>query len=414
LDEDRYDRQRRIWGVEGQKRLQETKVLVAGAGGVGSEIIKNLALLGLGSLIIVDMDQIELSNLNRQLLFREEDIGKFKAEIATNQARILNPEVQIKFFNEKLQNVPNEIYEFADIYVSALDNIPARIFLNQKAVLLQKPLIDGGSEGFYGHVQVVIPHVTACLLCHDIWSRTDEKFKCSYAVNPRTPLDCVLEGRDKFFLKYKRLPNQENEVDVKAVYEYAQNHAKAHDILGVTHELVRDSLRGTVAALVTTNAIIAAVMTNELLKVILRGTPINGDELKPLTYFQFNGISESGWPVPLNRNEDCLVCGVQQVVLEISSSMPLLQLINQVDMRVPFDFQAPLLLKDGVIVYRDVSRLDGVNLPAAEQERLRENEMKPIHAFLSNGDSLFLKDEILGFELYIIVKFSEPDEGGMV
>jgi ubiquitin-activating enzyme E1 C len=406
LDEDRYDRQRRIWGKGGQARLGQAKILIAGAGGVGSEIIKNLALLGLGTLIIIDMDRIELSNLNRQLLFRDLDIGKFKAEIAAKQARILNPETDVLFFNEKLQNISVEIFKEADIYISALDNVPARIFLNQKAVLLKKPLVDGGSEGFYGHVQVVIPQITPCLLCHDIWSRNEEKFKCSYAVNPRTPLDCVLEGRDKFFLENKRLPDQNSSDDVKQVFQFALEHAKRYSIIGVTYEIVKDSLMGTVAALVTTNAIIAAVMTNELLKILLKDIRIDEVALEPLVYYQFNGITESGWTIPLERNEHCPVCGVQQVTIRISAVAPLIQLVHQLDTQLSFDFQAPLILKEGIILYRDISKLEGMKISQRELERIKENELKTINEFLSDGDTIFLKDELLGIEFYITVKFS--------
>jgi len=414
LDEDRYDRQRRLWGQSGEERLKNAKILIAGAGGVGTEVIKNLALLGIGTLIIIDMDRIELSNLNRQLLFRDRDIGKYKAEIAAQQARLLNPEIEIQFFNEKLQKLSSKVYKEVDFYISALDNIPARIFLNQKAVLLKKTLIDGGSEGFYGHVQVVIPHVTPCLVCHDIWSRTEDKFKCSYAVNPRTQLDCVLEGRDKFFLKNKRLPNQEDEEDVIQVYRFALNHANKFNIIGLTYETVRDSLKGTVAAVITTNAIIAAVMTNELLKVLLKGIKIDEIELKRVTYFQFNGITELAWTIPLEKSEKCPVCGIRQITISISPSTPLVQLINQIDMQLSFDFQAPLIIKDGIILYRDTSVLQGVSVSQDELERLRKNETTSINEFLSDGETFFLTDEILGIELYITVKFLKQDSGGMI
>jgi ubiquitin-activating enzyme E1 C len=412
LDEDRYDRQRRIWGKTGQKALFQAKILIAGAGGVGSEIIKNLALLGIGSLIIVDMDLIELSNLNRQLLFHDSDVGKYKAEIAASKARELNPGIQVQFYTEKLQNLSNEVYEDVDLYISALDNIPARVFLNQKAVLFKKPLIDGGSEGFFGHVQVVIPRVTPCLLCHDIWSRLEEKFKCSYAVNPRTPLDCVLEGRDKFYLQFNRLPNQEDEGDLKKVYEYALDHAQKYNIIGVNYDLVKDSIKGTVAALVTTNAIIGAVMTNELLKLILKDIPINGEKLSPLTYYQFNGLTESGWSVPLERNEQCPVCSIKQIEIKVPASSPLIQFIRQIDTYLTFELQAPLLLKEGVILYRDASLFEGKAISQSEQSRIKENELKAVKEFFKNGDSLFLKDEILGIELRIKIILHQ-DEGGL-
>ena len=413
MDEDRYDRQRRIWGEKGQARLQEAKILIAGAGGVGSEIIKNLALLGIGSLTIIDMDLIELSNLNRQLLFRKEDIGKYKAEIASKMAQEFNEEVKVQFFNKKLQDIPIEIYKDVDLFISALDNIPARIFLNQKAVLLKKPMIDGGSEGFYGHVQVVLPQITPCLLCHDIWSRSEEKFKCTYAVYPRTPLDCVLEGRDRFYLEFHRLPDSENEEDLERVYEYAVAHAKKYDITGISLNTVKDFVKGTVAALVTTNAVIGAVMTNECLKTLLKGVSVKDTELAPLRYYQFNGLTEAGWSIPLERNKDCPVCGIKQLDVQVPPLIPLLQFIQHLERQLTFELKAPLLLKEGVILYRDVSALKGKAIPLSELNRLKENEVKSVSEFFNDSESLFLQDEILGIELWINIKFTNQDQGGL-
>ncbi len=413
LDEDRYDRQRRLWGESGEQNLKHAKVLIAGAGGVGSEIIKNCALLGIGKLIIVDMDLIELTNLNRQLLFRKGDVGQYKAEIAAREAKSLNDEIEIQLFNEKIQNLPKEIFESADILVSALDNIPARIFLNQKAVLLNKALIDGGSEGFLGHVQVVIPRSTPCLLCHDIWSRNEEKFKCTYAVNPRTPFDCILQGRDKFILQFKRLPDMEKVEDIQIVYDYALEHAKTYNIIGVTKQLVKDSLKGTVAALVTTNSIIGGVMTNELLKILLKDVKVDDLELKPLIFYQFNGITESGWSVPLERNELCPVCSIKQIEIEVMPSALLIQFLQQLETQLTFDLQTPLLIREGVILYRDVSFLEDSPLHQPETTRIKANEIKPISELFQNGDNLFLQDENLGIEIYIIIKFKDQDKGGL-
>jgi ubiquitin-activating enzyme E1 C len=409
LDTNRYDRQQRIWGEKGQERLRQARVLIAGAGGIGSEIIKNLALLGIGNITIIDMDLIELTNLNRQLLFSNADIGKFKAEIAAKKGLELNPDLHIQFLNDKLQSLPNEVFTKPNVFISALDNIPARIFLNQKAVLLNKPLIDGGSEGFFGHVQVVIPHITPCLLCHDIWSRSDEKFKCSYAINPRTPLDCVLEGRDKFYLQYNQLPDANNPDHLQFIYKFALEHAQKHDIVGVTFDLVKDSLKGTVAALITTNAIIGAVMTNELLKILLQDISIEGIKLAPLTYYQFNGISESGWPIPLERNEKCPICSLKKIEIEVPAFIPLIQFIDYMGAKLNFDLKAPLLLKGEIILYREPSLLKNKINSEQEIERIQKNQIRPVSDFFNNGDTLFLKDESVDIELWITVKFmNEP------
>ena len=113
--------------------------------------------MGIGKLILVDLDTIETSNLSRQMLFRPGDEGRPKAEVAAERLKEMNPYLNIDFYFEKLQKLPMSVYEESDVVVAALDNFNARLDLNKICLRLKKPMVEGGTVGFEGHVQVVIP-----------------------------------------------------------------------------------------------------------------------------------------------------------------------------------------------------------------------------------------------------------------
>ncbi|MFX1573954.1 MAG: ThiF family adenylyltransferase [Promethearchaeota archaeon] len=123
----------------------------------GCEIAKDFALMGIGKLILVDLDTIETSNLSRQMLFKPGDEGRPKAEVAAERLKEMNPFLKVDFYFEKLQKLPIAVYEEADVIIAALDNFNARLDLNKICLRLKKPMIEGGTVGFEGHVQIVIP-----------------------------------------------------------------------------------------------------------------------------------------------------------------------------------------------------------------------------------------------------------------
>ncbi|TXT55539.1 MAG: putative E1-like ubiquitin activating protein [Promethearchaeota archaeon] len=140
-----------------QNILNESCVLIVGAGALGCEIAKDFALMGIGKIIIVDLDKVETSNLSRQMLFRPGDEGRPKAEVAAERLKEMNPFLSVEYYFDKLQNLPMDVYEEADVIIAALDNFNARLDLNKISLRVKKPMIEGGTVGFEGHVQVVIP-----------------------------------------------------------------------------------------------------------------------------------------------------------------------------------------------------------------------------------------------------------------
>lgn len=153
----RYDRQIILpeIGITGQQNLQEAKVLVVGAGGLGCPILMYLAGAGVGKIGIVDNDEVELSNLHRQVLYHVADIGRKKAELAAEKLRLLNPEVEFIPLALRL-NTENaaEILQQYDLIIDGSDNFPTRYLVNDTCIALNKPLVFGSIYKFEGQVSV--------------------------------------------------------------------------------------------------------------------------------------------------------------------------------------------------------------------------------------------------------------------
>lgn len=166
-----------------QARLRDARVLVIGAGAIGNEVVKNLALLGIGHLAIADMDVIELSNLSRSALFRESDAGKPKAECAARAAREIYPDLDVRAI---VCNVTASLglgwFRRADVVVGALDNREARIFVNSACARVGRPWVDGGIEVLQGVARGFSPPQTACYECtmSDVdWRVVNTRRSCS-------------------------------------------------------------------------------------------------------------------------------------------------------------------------------------------------------------------------------------------
>jgi molybdopterin/thiamine biosynthesis adenylyltransferase/rhodanese-related sulfurtransferase len=142
-------------GMEGQEKLKKARVLVIGAGGLGCPILQYLAAAGVGKLGLIDDDTIEESNLQRQVLFNYDDIGKSKAKIAAHKISLLNPHIEIHGYEKRLtrDNVL-EIFEDFDIIVDGTDNFPTRYLVNDACVMLDKILVFGSIFKFEGQVTV--------------------------------------------------------------------------------------------------------------------------------------------------------------------------------------------------------------------------------------------------------------------
>ena len=164
-EEDRYSRLALIpwWD---QSLLTNSRVLVVGAGALGNEILKNLALLGVGRVHVVDMDLIESTNLSRSVLFREGDEGLPKAEVAACRAHELNSDVEvIPIVGDITSDVGLGLFMAANAVIGGLDNREARLFINQSCWKVGTPFIDGAIETLFGVARVFVPNLGACYEC---------------------------------------------------------------------------------------------------------------------------------------------------------------------------------------------------------------------------------------------------------
>lgn len=179
IDKDREERQKRISGWN-QSLIEKACAIIAGAGALGNELVKNLAMLGIGRIYLIDFDFVVNSNLNRCVFFRKTDASRrlSKADVISKRARRLNPEVEVVPIVDDLERIDRSIYKSASVAFGGLDSLVARMQLNIDCYFNDVPLVDGAIEGFEGQVQVVVPPTSACLECgisdrdRDlIWSR---------------------------------------------------------------------------------------------------------------------------------------------------------------------------------------------------------------------------------------------------
>ena len=151
-----------------QEKLSQSTVVVAGIGALGTIVAVDLVLTGIGKVIVIDFDTIELSNLSRQYLYNDDDVGKAKAVVAGQRLREMNPDVQVLALNSAIQDVRHSIYEESDLIIDGLDTFEARRWLNSLCVQKNKVLLHGGMYGWWGNVQRVVPFETACLECQPL------------------------------------------------------------------------------------------------------------------------------------------------------------------------------------------------------------------------------------------------------
>ncbi|MDJ1169831.1 ThiF family adenylyltransferase [Roseofilum sp. BLCC_M154] len=183
IPEDKYKRLKLIpnWS---QEKLAQAKVAVFGCGALGNEVLKNLALLGVGHIWVVDYDTIEIHNLTRSVLFRESDIGRHKAEVVAERVKELNPDTQVYSILGKLEFAFGRgLLREMDVCFGCVDSFGARRTLNERSYFAGTPWIDGGIDYAMGNVAFFNPRVpeTACYRCKmnsTHWEQINERRSC--------------------------------------------------------------------------------------------------------------------------------------------------------------------------------------------------------------------------------------------
>eukprot|EP00850_Spirogloea_muscicola_P008163 SM000043S15791 [mRNA] locus=s43:141023:148693:- [translate_table: standard] len=278
------------WYMKVREFLQEScRVLVVGAGGLGCELLKDLALSGFGSIDVIDMDTIDVSNLNRQFLFRMQDVGKAKAEVAAERVMQRVSSVNVTPHFCRIEDKDPEFYRAFQIIVLGLDSLEARGWINsvvcsfldlksaQPPLSLCQcltqfrhsahspasaasaprpeysnegeldlasvtPMVDGGTEGFRGHARVILPGITPCFHC-TLWLFPPQVTYplCTLAETPRSPAHCIeyahliLWGQERADTQFEA----DDPEHMKWVYDKALRRAELFGITGVTYSLTQ-------------------------------------------------------------------------------------------------------------------------------------------------------------------------------
>lgn len=337
--------------------VESTRILVVGAGGLGCEVLKNLAYSGFTDIHIIDMDTIDISNLNRQFLFTEHDIGKYKSVVAADV--ISNKTgISIQSHTCAIQDKPKQFYQQFNLIIAGLDNIAARQWLNDTIVDLVQynnddehtvnidsivPLIDGGTEAFNGQARVFIPYHTSCFEC-SLQSLTPQNSypMCTIRNVPRLPEHCIqyalkiewpllIEFNNASDYKMIQRNIQSNDVsesdgvadDVEVesgnivldtdnmehmswLYNRALSRATQYNITGVTYSLTMQVIKNIIPAIASTNALISAACVNEVYKYRTQcSRQLNN-------YYMYIGASAAQGihteTMEYQRNPECTVC----------------------------------------------------------------------------------------------------------
>lgn len=261
-DADRYSRLRLIAWWD-QARLRAARILVVGAGALGNEVLKNLALLGAGQVHVIDFDEVETSNLTRSVLFRPRDCGRPKASAAVESLREINPDTHVvPLVGNVITEVGLGLFRDADVVIGCLDNREARLWVNRQCWKVGTPWIDGGIQEISGVVKVFVPPASACYEC----GMTENDYRL---INLR--YSCPL----------------------------------------LRHE---DLQAGKVPTSPTIAAIIAGLQTQEALK-LLHGLPVNAGEA-----LVFNGVANQFYRTAFQRREECLSHETYREPVEIAVS----------------------------------------------------------------------------------------------
>jgi ubiquitin-activating enzyme E1 C len=312
----------------------QCKILVIGAGGLGCEILANLALTGFKDIHVIDMDTIDISNLNRQFLFRPKDVGKPKAIVAAEYIMKRVPGVVVTPYYGKIQDKDDDYYMQFNLVICGLDSVEARRWINATLVNLidpeipesLKPLIDGGTEGFRGQARVIIPTQSSCYECSlDMLNKPTTFPICTIANTPRLPEHCIEWAS---VLEWPRV-HGEKKMDtddpehIGWLYSVAAARAKEFNIEGVSWSLTQGVVKNIIPAIASTNAIIAASCCTEAFKIATSSAAFLNN------YFMLIGTDGIySFTFEHEQRKECPVCGKESVDMTLSPDMTVEQFID--------------------------------------------------------------------------------------
>uniref|UniRef100_A0A1B6CKV5 NEDD8-activating enzyme E1 catalytic subunit n=1 Tax=Clastoptera arizonana TaxID=38151 RepID=A0A1B6CKV5_9HEMI len=400
--------------------MTSCKILVIGAGGLGCELLKDLALMGFRDIHVIDMDTIDLSNLNRQFLFRRKDIGQSKAKVAAEFINSRIPGSNVIPHFKKIQDFDEAFYKSFHIVVCGLDSIIARRWINGMLLSLLIynddgeldqtsliPMVDGGTEGFKGNARVILPGMSACIDCTlDLFPPQVTYPLCTIANTPRLPEHCIE------YVKLIQWPKEnpfDSSIDgddpnhINWIYEKSYERATQFNITGITYRLVQGVVKNIIPAVASTNAVIAAACTTEVFKLATSCcVPLNN-------YMVFNDVDGIyTYTYEAERKEDCLACSQIPSILQIkNTNIKLQELIDLLKENHLYQMKSP-----GITTI-----IDGKNrtlyLPtvASIEERTRQNLKKCLSELgLKDGSEIMVADVTNPNTIVFVLKEIKSEE----
>jgi len=386
--------------LKSQKKflLEDCKVLVIGAGGLGCEILKNLALVGFKNIDVIDMDTIDYSNLNRQFLFRKSDVGHSKAEAAAKFINQRVPGAKVTPYFKKIQDMDDDYYRQFQMVIAGLDSIEARRWINSLLVNMVNeddegnpdpdtiiPFIDGGTEGFKGQARVILPKLTPCFECTlDSFPPQVSYPICTLANTPRLPEHCIEWAKIVAWPKEfgEKKFDGDSPDDMKWMYDTACQRADQFNIKGVTYRLTQGVVKNIIPAIASTNAIIAAAEVNEAFKIATYGAGSMDN------YMFYNGVTGTySNTFSYSKKETCPVCGNASTTYVVSPDIKLEDFIELLGQDSNYQLKRPSIRLPGRSLY--------MQAPAALQEMTKKNLEKPMKELIEENDVLDITDPSL-------------------
>ncbi|XP_006457956.1 hypothetical protein AGABI2DRAFT_190343 [Agaricus bisporus var. bisporus H97] len=395
-----------IPGQEVKSVLREKiKILVIGAGGLGCEILANLALTGFKDIHVIDMDTIDISNLNRQFLFRPKDVGKSKAVVAAEFIMKRVPGVNVTPYFGKIQDKGDDYYMQFALIICGLDSVEARRWINATISNLVdydnpdsvKPLIDGGTEGFKGQARVIIPTQTSCYECSLGLLNKQTAFPiCTIANTPRLPEHCIEWAS---VLEWPRVQGDkkmdtDDPEHISWLYKIAAARAQEFNIEGVTWSLTQGVVKNIIPSIASTNAIIAAACCNEAFKIATNSAAYLDN------YFMLigtDGVYSHTWEY--EKRPDCPVCGGEAYDMVISHDMTVEELIETLAEDQKYRVKKPSLSFGSKQLY--------FQAPPQLEELTRPNLEKKVSELVTEGGEVTVTASSLPFNLSLLITYKD-------